>query len=239
MNPNQTPDQNPGRNIGRNIDQNTDQNDVQIDRVLHALRDTTPLTGMDRRILNILEAHSSQKGVSTSKASSGSVIPSEAKRSRGIPAFRDARTTTFLRWTTTAALAALIIAAALTMTSHRRTRQPTPTAAHNPLLPSQTTTATTQPPSHQTTAPSHTKPTPPQFTETEQPAEDAQLSHPAPPIPITAQERILMHYASRGRTEDLAQISNEHNAAKEQQDAEDFQAFFTPPPLPNMTGESE
>ena len=44
--------------------------DHSIDRLLHALRDATPPTGMERRILNILEAeaqrttpHSSQTGL--------------------------------------------------------------------------------------------------------------------------------------------------------------------------------
>ena len=68
-------------------------------------------------------------------------------------------------------------------------------------------------------------------------SEDAQVSHPAPPIPLTEQERILLHYARNGNTGDLAQISNESKAAKEDQDKQEFQAFFEPPPI--KIGESE
>jgi hypothetical protein len=210
-----------------------DRNDNQIDRVLNALRDATPPTGMDRRILNILEAQSSLK----------SVIPSEAtkSRSRGTPAFHTACTATLLRWTVGTVLAALTIAALITFSTRRQTAPRLVTMPPPPTLAPQTSIASatiTQPvPTiHRTIAPAH--PTPPQHVETAQLIEDAQLSHPAPPVPITDQERILLRYARRGRTEDLAQISNDRKAAKEQQDAAEFQAFFTPPPeIP--IGESE
>jgi hypothetical protein len=201
-------------------------NDNQIDRVLNALRDTTPPTGMDRRILNILEAHSSQAGVIPRL---GSVIPSEPKASRGTPAL--------IQWTA-ATVAVLVIAAIFTFTSHRHNNQPTTaTITHTTSVPAQPITTITHNAPQRTTTPTHIKPTQSQPVETTQPTEDAQLSHPAPPIPITNQERILLRYTRRGHTEDLAQISNEHNAVKEQKDAADFQAFFTPPEIP--IGESE
>ncbi|MBS1799863.1 MAG: hypothetical protein JSS95_08565 [Acidobacteria bacterium] len=213
-----------------NPTQSPDRNDHQIDCVLNALRDATPPTGMDRRILNILEAHSLSK----------SVIPSEATKShsRGIPAFRNARTAALVQWTA-AAIAALVIAAIFTFTSHRRTTSPTTaTTTHTTPAPAQpVTTIIHTTPHSTTTAHANVKLTQPQPAEATEPAEDAQLSHPAPPIPITDQERILLRYTSHGRTEDLAQISNEHTAAKEQKEAADFQAFFTPPEI--LTGESE
>jgi hypothetical protein len=212
-------------------DHSPNQNDAQIDRVLNALRDAIPPTGMDRRILNVLEAETHRSNLS------GSVIPSGAKRSRGTPAFSDARTATLFRWTTTAVIAALIIAAAITLTSHRHITQPTTAIAPTPSQPITTATTTTHNTLQRTSTLAHRKPTQSQPTETPQPAEDAQLSHPAPPIPITDQERILLRYTSRGRTEDLAQISNTRTAAKDQQEAADFEAFFTPPEIP--IGESE
>lgn len=66
--------------------------------------------------------------------------------------------------------------------------------------------------------------------------ENAQLSHPAPPIPPTRQERLLLEYARHGRTEDLAQVSNERRSAQEARDAAEFQEFFKPPVV---IGESE
>jgi hypothetical protein len=68
-------------------------------------------------------------------------------------------------------------------------------------------------------------------------SEDALVSHPAPPIPLTEQERILLRYARRGNTGDLAQISNESKTVKEDQEKQEFQAFFEPPPI--KIGESE
>jgi len=214
-----------------------DHNNNQLDRVLNAFRNATPPTGMDRRILNLLEAQSSLKGV----------IPSEAKRSRGTgspasllagvggtPTFRNARTATLLRWTPTAAIAALTVAALITLTSHRRTTQPTTATTHNTAIPAQRINTTTT--IAHTTPPIHVKPIQPQHTETTPLTEEAQLSHPAPPIPITDQEHILLRYARGGRTDDLAQISNDRKAAKEQQDAAEFQAFFKPP---IKIGESE
>ena len=207
-----------------------DHNENQIDRVLNALRDTAPPKGMDRRILNILEAHSSLTGV----------IPSGAtkSRSRGIPAFSTARAATFLRWTAGTVLAALTVAALIMFNTRRQTSPTLVTTPRTPTLAPQTPSAaaTTQPiPTiHRAIAPAN--PLPPQHLETAELVEDGQVSHPAPPIPLTDQDRILLRYARRARTEDLAQISNDRKAAKDQQEAADFQAFFEPLTVP---GESE
>lgn len=67
--------------------------------------------------------------------------------------------------------------------------------------------------------------------------ETGPISTPAPPIPLTEQERILLRFARHGRTDDLAQISNDRKAAKEDQEKQEFQAFFEPPPI--KIGESE
>jgi hypothetical protein len=68
-------------------------------------------------------------------------------------------------------------------------------------------------------------------------SKDTLLSHPAPPIPPTEQERILLRFARHGLTDNLAQISNESKAAREDQEKQEFQAFFEPPPI--KIGESE
>ena len=67
--------------------------------------------------------------------------------------------------------------------------------------------------------------------------EAAPPSKPAPPIPLTEQERFLLRMVHHGRTEDLAAISNENRTVKERQEAEEFQAFFAPPII--KFGESE
>jgi hypothetical protein len=210
-----------------------------VDRILNALRDATPPPGMERRILNVLEAQSPQKIASTSRDSSGSVIPSEVAqpRSRGIPAFRDARTATPLRWTAIAA--AIVIAALIARATHHPTQPSTATtqtASAPPQPITNTATVTPATPIRHAVASQRVRPTPSQPAEPPTTEDNAQLSHPAPPIPLTDQERLLLRYARRGRTEDLAQISNDSKAAKEQQDAAEFQAFFKPP---ITIGESE
>lgn len=215
MNPNQIPDR-------------------YIDRVLNALRDAAPPTGMDRRILNILEAQSSE-----------GVIPSGKKRSRAISAFGDAHAGKLFRWAPIACCAVLTIAfifATRNHTARTATTSSPSTMTHTPASQPDTVRAT-RPASHAgsaTNSDSHTTtpPHPPQPHRIEvAQSKDAQISHPAPPIPLTDQERILLRYARRGRTEDLAQISNDRKAAKEKQEMAEFQAFFTPPHIP--IGESE
>jgi len=226
--------------------------DQSIDRVLQALRDAAPPAGMERRILNTLEAETQRTTLRQSqrsyasplrrlfapRQSFGSVIPSGAKRSRGIPVFRDARATKLLRWTPIAALAALTVAALLTLTPRRHTPATPANSTHQTFpqapAPQPPTTVNTTATSHHTIAPP--RPTQPHYIEISQPEETAPLSHPAPPIPLTAQERLLLRYARHGRTDDLAQISNERKAAREEQEAAEFQAFFEPP---IKIGESE
>ena len=200
-------------------------NDEAIDLVLAALRDTPTPHGMERRILNVLEAETLK-----------SAIPSGAQRSRGISALRNARAATISslgRWTAIAGVTTLaLVAIVVTLTARRHT---VPTTAANPTpspnhalapAPQPTATATTQPtPVHHITAPTH--PAKPHPIEVAQ-SDDQQISHPAPPIPLTDQEKLLLRYARRGRSDDLAEISNDRKAAKEEQEAAEFQAFFEP-----------
>lgn len=190
--------------------------DHNIDRVLHALREARPPAGMERRILNILEAESDRRTLPT-------------------------RTRLHAAWATAAACCATLTIAAIIATFTMRhhdapTASTTPTTTAQPRAvqsPIAATPTTFSKPTHHALAPAH--PSQPHRVETNNPEEDAQISHPAPPIPLTDQERILLRYARRGRTEDLAQISTERKAAKEEQEAAEFQAFFKP----IVIGESE
>jgi hypothetical protein len=218
---------------------------------------------MERRILNILEAeaqrttpHSSQAGLlSPLRNLLESVIPSGATKSRsrgtgspesslsgvgGIPVFRDARATKLLRWAPIAAFATLTVAALIVtplmrhhdVVSTQTSPAPAPTLESPiPTVTNTTAVAAPTPPPH-ASAPHLTQPRRTDISLTEQ---TAPLSHPAPPIPLTAQERLLLRYARRGRTDDLAQISNDRKAAREEQEAAEFQAFFAPIKI----GESE
>lgn len=204
--------------------------DHSIDRVLNALRDVTPPSGMGRRILNVLEGNSSDHALSYRDRPS---------------ALQTIGRSLLLRWTTVATAAALFVAAVVVFAAkhHKQTDTVSIASPAHQATPSVSTPSafTVQPiQAHHTSIPAHAKQISTQIETPLQPvqeADDAQLSHPAPPIPPTEQERLLLRYARRGNTNDLAQITNEKRADRDQKDAADFQAFFTPPEIP--LGESE
>jgi len=195
--------------------------DHNIDRVLNALRDATPPANMERRILNLLEAEAHK--------------PPRPTR----PRLQNL-------WITAAVCCAALVVAALigtfTMRHHnapaiaRTTPAETSNASRSSTATIANTTAAapTQHPRSATTPRSMAQPSLIQVAQSEA---AGQISHPAPPIPLTEQEQILLRFARQGRTDDLAQISNDRKAAKEERDAAEFQAFFEPPPI--KIGESE
>jgi hypothetical protein len=68
-------------------------------------------------------------------------------------------------------------------------------------------------------------------------------SHPAPPLPLTPQEKALLRVLHRGNTTQLAELAvlnPEVSAARDAQEAAAFHAFFPdPPPTPQPTGDTE
>lgn len=218
---------------------NTEHNSANnsVDRILNALRDATPPPGIERRVLNILEAQSSLKSVITSEHRKHPGVSFGTRRSRAEESPHSARTATALRWTIGTVLAALTIAVLITFNTHRQTSPGLATITPpTPTLAPQTPIATVSEPVPVRHIKASTHSAKPRLLlDAPLTADNAQISHPAPPIPLTEQERLLLRYARRGRT-DLAQISNESKAAKEQQDAAEFQAFFKPP---ITIGESE
>lgn len=195
--------------------------DHNIDRVLDALRDAAAPAGMESRILNTLEAEARRPALSV----------------------RPRRKV----WMTTAACcaAALVVTALIGAFTLRRHSAPAVSTVRIPSAqPSNPSRSTVE------TVPEMTEPAPtprprsaavqrsaqPRRIEVAQ-SEETLVSHPAPPIPLTEQERILLRYARRGNTGDLAQISNENKSAREDQEKQEFQAFFEPPPI--KIGESE
>ena len=60
-------------------------------------------------------------------------------------------------------------------------------------------------------------------------------SFPAPPMPLTEQEKLLLRIAHRGDPEELAMLNNEMRAKREADGQTEFQRFFEPA----NTGDSE
>jgi hypothetical protein len=193
-----------------------------VDRILNALRDATPPPAMQQRILKTLELRSRQ-----------TTAPAPFR-------FR-------IAWIAPTCAATLAIAALIVSINTRRhnetstaisttpIRKAVSTPAIRPVNEAPAVTGTPRTLSGHHIA-SSAKAVQPQRIEVATIEDTTPLSHPAPPIPLTEQERLLLRYVRRGRTEDLAQISNESKTAKEQQDAAEFQAFFQPP---ITIGESE
>jgi hypothetical protein len=57
-------------------------------------------------------------------------------------------------------------------------------------------------------------------------------SHPAPVLPLTAQERALVELARTANPTVLAALNSETQARMEAEDAAEFNKFFAPPPAP-------
>jgi hypothetical protein len=60
-------------------------------------------------------------------------------------------------------------------------------------------------------------------------------SHPAPPLPLTEQERLLLRIAHRGDPVELAMLNHEIRAKQEEEGKAEFQRFFAPA----TTGDNE
>lgn len=76
---------------------------------------------------------------------------------------------------------------------------------------------------------------------------DAQLladlhapSHPAPPLPLTPQEKLFLRMLHYGNATQLAELDPMVRAKQDAAEAADFKAFFPdPPPLQQPTGDTE
>jgi hypothetical protein len=53
-------------------------------------------------------------------------------------------------------------------------------------------------------------------------------SHPAPPMPLTEQERLLLRIAHRGDPVELAMLDPLRRAARDVEEQTEFQRFFKP-----------
>jgi hypothetical protein len=208
-----------------------------VDRILSALRDAPTPAGMEGRILVALEASAAQ-------ASSR-----RAESLRGMFSRHVLRGALRLCWTPVAALAFLVVAVGISHYAHRRTSAVESAAAPHVTAP--IAKSDNAAPQKTAAAPSHFAVSQhrrselaietvsvSQRTEAVQAevADAASVSHPAPPMPPTEEEQLLLRFARRGRSQDLAQMSNERRAMQESREAEEFRAFFEPPVV---NGESE
>jgi len=206
--------------------------DQLIDQTLAALRDTTPPTGMERRILHAVEHHA---------ANPSTLHP--------------------WTWSLTAAGLVAVLLSIATFTLHHPTTNPgapgpaSGTRASIPTLepsaPSSTdssivgqgglsrenATALLNPASnplktHNSTKPALLQPTPDHLLCDCDPialAESRAPSQPAPPLPHTDQEKLLRRIVDKGDPIELAELNAANRAAHTAADQAAFQSFFHPP----------
>jgi hypothetical protein len=191
--------------------------DATIERLLAGLRDAEPSPGMRRRLLEAIETH---------PAASAS------------PWHR--RTLPWLLRPAMALLLACVLA--FTIKVHRYRDTPTyirshATAADTPHATAPEAVAQKAPARpHGKTSPVPLRP--PQ-TDPESPVQEAQAaSFPAPPLPLTDQEKLLQRLAHRNDPQDMTLLNRDAQAAQSAKAMQQFQQFFAINPT-EMRSESE
>jgi hypothetical protein len=189
--------------------------DATIERLLAGLRDAEPPPGMPRRLLAAIETH-----------------PAVAPAS---PWYR--RTPPWLLHPVMALLLACVLALSTKLHHHRDTpiyiRSHTDTQqAAAPVAVAQKAPARP----HRKTSPVPLRP--PQ-TGPESPVQEAQTAgFPAPPLPLTDQEKLLLRLAHRNDPQNIALLNRDAQAAQSAKATKQFQDFFAINPT-EMRSESE
>jgi hypothetical protein len=192
--------------------------DATIERLLAGLRDAEPSAGMRRRLLEAIETHPA------------AASPSPWRRLT-------------LPWLLRPAMALLLACVlAFTIKVHRHRDTPTyirshATAADAPHATAPEAVAQKAPARpHRKTSPVPLRP--PQ-TGPESPVQEAQTaSFPAPPLPLTDQEKLLLRLAHRNDPQDMTLLNRDAQAAQSAKATQQFQDFFAINPT-EMRSESE
>ena len=170
--------------------------DRTIERLLAALRDAEPSTGIEHRLLQAMEAREAEAFA---------------------PLWRRPTALATSLVTALAITAVLIIAMAL----HQHRTAPADTRSHAPAVQ-----RTTQPEAVAQQAPI----TPRRPAQRRHPVsavpETQAASFPAPPLPLTEQEKLLLRLAHRRNPEDTAILNPAVQAAQSAKATEQFQQFF-------------
>jgi hypothetical protein len=180
--------------------------DRTIERLLAGLRDAEPSAGIERRILEEMEAREA--------AAAAPLWP----RLRSSWLLRPA-----IAMSLACAVASLIVAIAVHQPRHRpadvrshstradvrQTAGPQAVAQQAPIAPRRVASRV-----------SVRRPRVPAVPETQA------ASFPAPPLPLTEQEKLLLRLAHRGDAEDMAILNPDVQAAQSAQATQQFQQFF-------------
>jgi hypothetical protein len=204
--------------------------DDAIDKTLAALKTAAPPEGMDARILQRLQQQ-----------------PAAAAPFR----WRDLLTgsalaTAWWRGALSGAATAMLLVGTLLLAQHTlRTKQPVvsqvATARNLALAVVPVTASAPNSPARATPCPTLLRVTRavPVYRADTLPSASFAPSHPAPVLPLTAEERALVRLAQTADPKLLAALEPETQAKLAAQESEDFNKFFAPPPTPPQPSDND
>ncbi len=209
--------------------------DEVIDKVFAALKDAEPPLGIERRILQAVEDHAPQRRRRLGRfvwpmSSAGPLHPSS--------------------WAYGATVAAVLVLALLIPANHRRPSPPTSSGnvrveGHSPFASPPAAVSSSLPP-----APAVVSRAPPGNVAARNltsvgPASPAQppagnadtlaleelhaASQPAPPLPLTPEEKLLLRIAHKGDPGELSGLDPKLHAQRDMEARAEFHNFFDPP----------
>lgn len=207
-----------------------DSHDDAIDKVLAAMRNAAQPEGMDTRILERLQL-----------ASYASAAPHPSNSTA---------TSAWWRGAFTGALIATVAICAMLLLQHRLFSRPGATpqtantqvallgltpvtfaAGHTPQSsPCPASTLTPRHPGARNNSASR-------MLLAESLTESIAPSHPAPEAPLSMQERELARLVHIANPSELTSVNPENQARLQEQEAAEFEKFFTPPPPPSANNE--
>lgn len=202
------------------------QPDTAIDKTLAALSNATPPEGLEARILQRLQHHAPAAPFRWRDLFTGSPHASA-----------------WWRGALSGAVAASLLVGTLLLAQHSmRTRQPlvNQIAATPNLVPVAASTLNSPSHSNPCVTPSQlqTRRPVPIYHAESIPSASFAPSHPAPVLPLTAQERALARLVQTADPKLLASLDPEVRAKTAAQEIDDFNKFFTPPPAPPQPSDS-
>ena len=205
--------------------------DQLIDQTLAALRDTTTPTGMERRILHAVE----HRAATTHTRHPWTWSLTTAALLLSVAAFTLHHLTTNPGAPgpasgTRVSIPSTKLALNSQLTARSSQLDAKPALSSNTQTLSSLTTSKLK--THNSTKPALLQPTPDHLLCDCDPvalAESRAPSQPAPPLPLTDQEKLLRRIVDKGDPIELAELNAEARAAHTDADKAAFQSFFHPP----------
>jgi hypothetical protein len=186
--------------------------DETIEALLAGLRDAEPSAGMQRRILETLQTHEAMTPVSPWR--------------RMMLASRLHPVTAISSMCAAALAASLIVAIAVHQTQHAQPAARSTAASADGRRPLGPEVVARKVPIEPRRITARVPVRPPRTSDVSAIGEAQSAGFPAPPLPLTEQEKLLLRLAHRGDPETLTILNPDVRAAQTAKATEQFQQFF-------------